>query len=432
MHTGADTIERPQAAGVDTGSRLHALLAEFDSPQALIDACERIRDAGFSRWDAHSPFPIHGIDDAIGIRMTRLPWIVFAFGAIGCITGILLTWWTNATDATNFSFVPTFLQGYNFPISGKPDWSFPANIPVIFEMTILLAALAAGVGMLMLNNLPLPHNPLLANHRFQEKATTDGFFICIEAADPQFSETRTWSLLESIGATHVERVHEIPDEPLRAPWLMRAAVVGAVLLLIPPAIIVMAWHSKSDQPRIHIIQDMDNQEKFKAQAAMPLFADGRASRRPVAGTVARGELRLDDHYFRGILDGDFAERFPLHRSEIVVNESFILRGRQRFAIHCAPCHGLDGTGNGPVNARAMELGGWIQAADLTDEERRGRADGHLFNTISNGIRTMPGYAEKLSPADRWAVVAYVRALQRAKHASVDELPPDLVEQLRGR
>lgn len=414
---------------------LHGLLAQFDSPQTLVEACERIRDAGFTRWDAHSPYPIHGIDDAIGIRMTRLPFLVFAFGLTGCLTGIALQWWANAANPLDFSWIPTFVQGYAFRSSGKPYWSFPANIPVIFELTVLFSAFGAFFGMLMRNNLALFAQPLLRSSRFQQLATTDGFFIAIEAADPKFSEARTRQLLESLGAVHIERVEQIPEEPLRSPWAKRAAIVTTVAALIPPVLIAKAWVSRTETPRIHIIQDMDNQEKYKAQAAMPLFADGRAMRPPVTGTVARGELRLDDHLYRGIVNGQYATTFPTDAG-FVVNEAFIRRGQERFVIYCAPCHGLDGSGRGPVNQRALELneagGSWVQAADLADEERRSRPLGHLYNTITNGIRTMPAYADKLRPEDRWAVVAYIRALQRARYAPVEELPADLVEQLEGR
>ncbi|MEP0845798.1 MAG: DUF3341 domain-containing protein [Phycisphaerae bacterium] len=428
--SGVSTIERPGVAAPRTDGKLHALLAEFDSPQTLISACERVRDAGFSRWDAHSPYPIHGIDEAMGIRMTRLPYLVFVLGLTGCLTGIGLQWWANAADARQFGFVPTFLQGYNFPVSGKPFWSFPANIPVIFELTILFSALAAFIGMLAMNNLPLFSRPVFRSRAFTERVTSHGFFVCIEAADPKFNEARARTFLESIGALGVERVEDHDEAPLRNAWIKRGAVIAFMVLLIPPAMIAKAWTSKSNDPRVHIIQDMDNQEKYKAQQSMPLFADRRAARQPLPGTVARGDLRSDDHLYRGIVGEQFADDFP---ASVLVNESLIRRGQQRFGVYCAPCHGLDGSGNGPVNVRAMELGGsWVAAADLADDERRSRPAGHLYNTITNGIRTMPAYGDRIKPEDRWAIVAYVRALQHARHADADALPPDLVEQLKDR
>ncbi len=433
MHeTATPTIDSTAKAQRAAAPRLHGVLGEFESPAALIAACEKVRDAGFTRWDAHSPFPIHGIDEAIGIRMTRLPWLVFALGATGCGVGIGLQWWANATDALDFSWLPTFVQGYDYRVSGKPAWSFPANIPVIFELTVLLAAFGAFFGMLVRNNLPQFSQPILHNRRFRGNVTTDGYYIAIDAADPLFEESRAGQFLTGNGALAVERIEDVPSEPLRLPWFKPVATAAAVVALIPVAIIARAWTAKSESPRIHIIQDMDNQEKYKAQAAMPLFADKRAMRPAVPGAVARGEARLDDHYERGLVGGAYATEFPA-RDDFAVTDELLRRGQQRFGIYCAPCHGLDGSGNGPVNVRATELGGsWVPAADLVDDERRARPVGQIYNTITNGIRTMPAYADKLTPEDRWAVVAYVRALQHARYAPLEKLPAELAEQLDGR
>ena len=125
------------------------------------------------------------------------------------------------------------------------------------------------------------------------------------------------------------------------------------LLFIPPLVIARARVAKSGVPRIHIIQDMDNQERFKAQQAAPqLFRDGRASRVQPDGTVARGDLHLDKHFYEGKVGDEFAATYP---DQITVDEQFVRHGQQRFNIYCAPCHGLGGAGNGTVNAAALRL-----------------------------------------------------------------------------
>lgn len=180
---------------------------------------------------------------------------------------------------------------------------------------------------------------------------------------------------------------------------------------------------KSTEPRIHIIQDMDNQERFKAQQASSLFADGRAMRPPVEGTVARGELHPYPHELPGMIDGAFMKTFP---DSVKVTEEFIVRGQNRFAINCAPCHGIDGGGNGPVAIRAIELAepAWVAPLDLASDQVRERSIGHLFHTVTSGIRNMPPYGDLISEQDRWAIVAYVRALQRARHAAIEDVPAD--------
>ena len=175
-------------------SATYGLLAEFDSVDSLVRAARNVRDAGFKRWDTFSPFPVHGMIEAMGLKDSRLPWIVLAGGLAGCFGGLLLQWWTNAVD-------------YPFLISGKPFFSLPANIPVAFETTILLSALAAVGGMFFLNDLPRFYHPTFKSDRFR-RVTDDRFFLCIEAADPLFRQEETEAMLRSLGATAVERLEE--------------------------------------------------------------------------------------------------------------------------------------------------------------------------------------------------------------------------------
>lgn len=175
-------------------AQLVGLLAEYETVDDVVTAAEAVRRDGYLRWDVHSPFPIHGIDDAMGIRPTVLPWIVLCGGLCGLTTGLLLQWFCNAYD-------------YPFLISGKPLWSLPANIPVIFELTVLFSALTAVFGMLGLNRLPMLYNPLFKHDRFR-RATDDRFFVFIDAGDPKFDETRATSLLKEMGAVAVERVED--------------------------------------------------------------------------------------------------------------------------------------------------------------------------------------------------------------------------------
>jgi hypothetical protein len=169
---------------------LWGLAAEFATPGRVTQAAAAVRDAGYTRWDAYTPFPVHGLDGAMGIRTTRLPWLVLGAGISGCLGGILMQWWMNAVD-------------YKLIISGKPFFSLPAFIPVAFELTILLSALTAFLGMLAINGLPRFHHPLFANAAFR-RATTDRFFIAIEAGDPRFDVEATEKLLRDAGATGVE------------------------------------------------------------------------------------------------------------------------------------------------------------------------------------------------------------------------------------
>jgi len=428
LPNGVPDISNPAAALCGSAKLNFALLAEFDSPGALLTAAEKVRDAGYTRWDTHSPFPVHGIDEAMGVRRTRLPWIVFAAGVIGCLAGLGLQWWTNASRANDFPRVPTALQGFDFVSSGKPRFSLPANIPVIFETTVLLAAVAAVIGMLVLNNLPRHRSPLLGHPRFR-RVTTDRFYVCIDAADPRFEPAATRSFLESLGSLAVEPIADAPARARLPAWVTIGALVVAALALLPPLLVAKARLTKTTHPRLHLVQDMDNQERFKAQQAAPLFADGRELRPPVAGTVARGDLHEDPHYYKGRLGDRWATTFP---PQVRIDVPFVRRGQQRFNIYCAPCHGLAGAGDGIVHQRALlrETTPWTQPTSLVDELVRGRTHGEIFNTITSGMRTMPPYADQIPVADRWAIVAYVRALQRGQNARVEDVPEDTRGELR--
>lgn len=211
-------------------------------------------------------------------------------------------------------------------------------------------------------------------------------------------------------------------------WLISIVVIAVALSWIPIALALRARTVKKTEPRIHIVSDMDNQPKVKAQSRNMLFADRRGMRPPVEGTVARGVVIGDPALTAGRTeDGEWIEAIPVD-----VTLPMLQRGRERYDIYCSPCHGLSGYGDGMVAMRADQLqeGTWTPPTSLHTDLVRQRQDGHLFNTITNGIRNMPAYGPQIPVEDRWAVVAYVRALQRSQNATIDDVPADLRAQLR--
>jgi mono/diheme cytochrome c family protein len=187
------------------------------------------------------------------------------------------------------------------------------------------------------------------------------------------------------------------------------AIVLTLLALIPLALLIKARVTHSPLPRLMVVPDMDNQDRYETQQASPFFADGRVMRAPPAGTVARDEI-LDPLYAQGHVDSVWAESFPRPP-----DAATLARGRERYDIFCAPCHGLTGAGDGMIARRADFLmeGTWTPPTDLRSDAVRGRPVGHIYNTIASGIRQMPAYGPQIPVDDRWAVVAYLRALQIA-------------------
>lgn len=436
MGDAQETVATPEAAG---------LLAEFDSAETLKAAAVRVRDEGFTQWDVHSPFPVHGIERAMGMRPTPLPWLVLAAGVAGGITAIAMQWWMNAV-------------AYPQVISGKPFFSLPANIPVAFELVVLFSALAAFGGALALNRLPQFSHFVFRAKAFR-RVTTDGFFLSIAAADPKFGEASTRELLQSVGATAVETCRE-PATGANLPKALRWVLIAAgTLAVLPPLGIAVARHQKSGKPRLHPIQDMDFQPRYEPQASSAFFADRRAMRPPVPGTVAVGSLNLDEHFYLGyrlneqgseeekeqqeetgedqlgqegeVQDNrDYFTTFPPQVAERM--RELMERGRGRFKIYCAPCHGLVGEGDGMISVRALERKDpeWRTPASLHKPRIRQQPVGRLFDTITNGFGKMPAYAAQIPVEDRWAIVLYERALERSQNASVADVPEEVRPKLR--
>jgi mono/diheme cytochrome c family protein len=395
--------QRSKAAERQEHAPLHGILAEYETPWQLVEASKKVRDAGFSRWDTFSPFPVHGIDGAMGIKMTILPWLVLGAGLTGLATAIWLQWWTNAVD-------------YPWIVSGKPFWSVPANVPIMFELTVLFSAITTLVGMLMLNGLPHPSHPLDLKERFA-RATDDRFFLLIEARDPKFDEAQTRALLAGTNPLLLDDVKEDRITPSRLPRIIvYLMVILTAAATVPLALAAKARYTKNRETRIHLIQDMDSQPKYKAQRVNPFYPDARAHRLDVPGTVAVGELREDDHFHRGKVGDAYARTFP---QQVHLSQQFIERGQERYGIYCAPCHGLTGEGDGMITQRAEELVAtgrgkgmaWVPPTNINQDYIRQQPVGQLFEAISNGVRNMPAYAPQISTEDRWAIVMYLRALQ---------------------
>ncbi len=209
---------------------------------------------------------------------------------------------------------------------------------------------------------------------------------------------------------------------------MRRIVVG-FLVLVAGLVAVLGWRGQhSTRSPIQIFSDMDDQPRYHSQGGSRFFADGRSMRTPPVGTVAFGGadyfsdagsprqnpdfLQADAGYYRGKQGSEWVTRVPLK-----VNLALLRRGQQRYVVHCAACHGATGAGNGITTQYGL-----VGVATYHDDRLRAMTDGEIFNTITNGKGVMMAYGHQVPPADRWAIVAYVRALQRSQHAAPDDVP----------
>ncbi|MFQ6614483.1 MAG: DUF3341 domain-containing protein [Fidelibacterota bacterium] len=177
--------------------KIHGVIAEFDNPGTVLKAAEQVRDAGFTRWDTYSPFPIHGMDRAMGMKRSRLGFVIGICAFLGAALGFGMQSWAHAI-------------AYPQIIAGKPLFAWQAYIVITFAMLVLFGAFGSVFGMLAFNRLPRLHHPVFFSDYF-EKATDDGFFIGIDAEDSKFHPDDTKTFLESLGSGHVELL-EGPDE----------------------------------------------------------------------------------------------------------------------------------------------------------------------------------------------------------------------------
>lgn len=178
----------------ESGELVHAVMAEFATPADLYHACEKVRDAGYRVWDAYSPFPVHGLDEAMGLTKSRLPLIVGIMGITGAGVGFAFQYWV-----TNF--------GYRLVVQGKPTEAWESLAPVTFEFGVIFTAFTAILGMLALNRLPMWHHPLMKKDRFL-RCSDDRMVIAIEAKDPKFDPMQTRKLLESAKGYNIDLVEE--------------------------------------------------------------------------------------------------------------------------------------------------------------------------------------------------------------------------------
>jgi mono/diheme cytochrome c family protein len=183
-------------------------------------------------------------------------------------------------------------------------------------------------------------------------------------------------------------------------------------LLLASTLVLFGCGTYSRHPQIELIADMDHQPKYKPQTA--------AGQRPLPGTVAQGQLKADIVFSTGLENGMYTGKSPLP-----VTAELLARGQERFNIYCAPCHDQTGSGRGIVALR----GNWLPT-NLVDARARGMTDGEIFQVISNGRRSMPAYRYQVLERDRWAIVAYMRALERATAGTLDDVPPELRSELR--
>jgi mono/diheme cytochrome c family protein len=371
-----------------------SVLGIFDSARHLMQAISALKGKVPGRLEAYAPHPVHGMDEALGFKKSPIGGMVFVMGAIGALSGIAFELWTSGID-------------YPLTTAGKPHFSWEAFVPIMFEVTVLFACFTAGLGMLLLlNRLPLFRHPMLRSPSMP-LLTRDKYGLAVESAGEELDAEKITALLREAGAKTVEVIEaQAPRGPLSPRFF--ASILAAVGIACIVSGVLTYWGTKLfpvSVPMVHML----NQPRLDPQRYDGFFKDGFGMRMPVPETVMRGPL---PYRIRNETDaGDLAN--PLPRTKRVLEQ-----GRRTFQNHCAICHG--DLGNGAAAAFAAAYG--AKPANLVSQTIIDLPDGNIHHVIIMGKNAMPSYAADLDDDERWAVVHYIRALQRALNARDEDIP----------
>jgi mono/diheme cytochrome c family protein len=369
-----------------------SVLGIFDSAQQLMDAIPKVKGKAPGRLEAYTPHPIHGLDTALGFKKSPIGGMVLVMGALGAVAALAFVLWTSGID-------------YPLITAGKPPLSWEAFIPIVFEVTVLFACFASGLGMLLLlNRLPFFRHPMLRSSAMP-LLTRDKYGLAVESGGNELDVDKIASLLGEAGAKTIE-VIEAP--PPRGPASPRFFVI--ILAMIGFACMVAGslayWSTKlfpTTVPMVH----MQDQPRLNSQRSSNYFRDGFGMRRPVPETVLRGVI---PYTIRNEDDAGVPAN-PLPRTE-----SILRRGRHAFEIHCAVCHGILGNG-----ATSLTAAYGAKPANLVSQKILDIPDGKIRHVIIIGKNAMPSYAADLDNDERWATAHYVRVLQRALNAGDEDI-----------
>lgn len=377
-------------------NKLYGMAALYNTPNEVVDAAATVAGKGYEKFDAYTPYPLHGMDTAMGMNESKVGYVSLSLGITGTFLALLMMGWMTGIDYQNI-------------IGGKPFFSLPPSIPITFEVTILLCGIATTLGMLILfNKLPKIDSPL-NDTDFMKHVSSDKFGIVIEEDDEKFVEQDVRNLFLSTGAYHVENIYYRPTNLTTKTPIFEKKFIGALAATAVLTAVVSYFILNFVLYDVVPFDWMWEQERLDSQSKSTFFSNQAGVRPPVEGTVARGFL---PYQYKGQPDSVV----KLLANPIAVSKKVLERGQERFNIYCSPCHGYFGEGDGRLK------GQFPKPPTLHSVKVTNWADGNIFHVITNGQNVMPSYAEQVPADDRWAIIHYIRALQRSKNAKDEDLP----------
>ncbi|MCU7497025.1 MAG: DUF3341 domain-containing protein [Ignavibacteria bacterium] len=373
---------------------LFAVTALFNSPEEILHAVREVRLAGYTKYDVNTPYPLHGMDGAMKLKPSTLSYVALVLGLTGTFSALFFMWWVSAVN-------------YPLVIGGKPYFSLPAFIPITFEVTVLLASIGTVVAMLFIY-FKLPNNSYpLHDTEYMRSVSSDKFGIVILAKDPLFDEDKVVSLFKDLRSGNITSVYYETEEinvrhtVFEPKFLsfMAATFIFTAALTYFSLNYILYW-----QP----FNWMWFQNRVDAQSKSTYFSDGFGMRMPVEGSVARGFI---PYPYRG--DQASASKYLVN--PLVASKEVLIKGQDKFNTFCSPCHGYFGKGDSRLR------GQFPAPPSLQSEKVRNYKDGDIYHIITVGQNIMPSYEKQITREERWAIIHYIRALQRSQNAKESDV-----------
>lgn len=366
----------------------------FNSPDEIIYAAKKASEKGYKKFDVNTPYPLHGMNKAMKLPPSKLGYAALVFGLSGTISALLLMYWISVID-------------YPIIIGGKPFFAFPAFVPIMFEVTVLSASIATVLTMIAVYfKFPNVSHPL-HDTDYMRSVSSDKYGICIQADDKLFNENDVIEFLKEVKAHSITPIYFDEEEINNKPSVFEKKFL---LLLLAVAIVVSGVTYIVLNKVLYAVPFswMMEQDKLIPQEKSTFFSDGFGVRNPVEGTVSRGNIPYQLKENNEIVG-------KLSTNPLIPDSTNILLGKNKYDIFCSPCHGYFGNGDSRLR------GQFPNPPSLHSEKVRNWKDGNIFHVISVGQNIMPSYASQLTRQERWAIVLYIRALQRAQNAKESDL-----------
>ncbi|MFC2085399.1 quinol:electron acceptor oxidoreductase subunit ActD [Bacteroidota bacterium] len=373
---------------------LYGYTGLFDQPDEIINAVNIITDKGYKKFDVNSPYPLHGMDKAMKLPPSKLGYAALIFGLSGTFFALFIMFWMSVID-------------YPLIIGGKPFFAFPAYVPIMFEVTVLSASIATVLTMIIVYfKFPNISHPWQGTE-YIKKISSDMFGISIQADDEIFNSNSVIKLLNELGAKDISPVYYSSEVIEVKSELLNYKFIGLLLII---AVITSASTYFTLNKLVYLapLNWMEKQEKYLPQQRSSIFPDGLSMRKPVQGTIARGQILYN---FKD--DPNEAER--LLKNPLIPTASNVSLGKEKYNIFCSPCHGYFGKGKSRLKGK------FPNPPSLHSEKSRNWTDGRLFHIISEGQNVMPSYSSQLNRNERWSIILYMRVLQRAFNAKETDL-----------